>query len=203
MGLLIETIRVEDGQLFNMEYHQQRANASAQQLWNGKAPDLLNALNETSIPLKGVFKCRIIYGKKIGRIDFQPYTARPIQALKLVESNSINYALKYADRPAIDALFAQKGCADDILIIKNGLVTDTSYCNVLFEKNGKWATPDTPLLPGTMRASLLAKGIIIEERIKAADIHRFSRLKLINAMLPFDKGIEIPTAKIYPADERN
>jgi 4-amino-4-deoxychorismate lyase len=47
-----------------------------------------------------------------------------------------------------------EGC-DDIIIVRNGFVTDASYANLIFRKGDEWFTPATFLLAGTMRAFLL------------------------------------------------
>lgn len=69
-----------------------------------------------------------------------------------------------------DILAAQKGDCDEIIIIKNGLVTDTSFTNIAIYKHGMWLTPKHPLLLGTKRAALLEKGIIQEADITVDDL---------------------------------
>lgn len=69
-----------------------------------------------------------------------------------------------------DILAAQKGDCDEIIIIKNGLVTGTSFTNIAIYKDGKWITPKHPLLLGTKRAALLEKGIIQEADITVDDL---------------------------------
>ena len=62
----------------------------------------------------------------------------------------------------------KKGDCDDILIIRNGLITDMSYANVAFFDGTQWLTPRIPLLAGTCRERLLETGPIREADI--ADI---------------------------------
>jgi 4-amino-4-deoxychorismate lyase len=81
-------------------------------------------------------------------------------------------------------LFTQRQNHDDILIVKNGLITDTSYSNVAFFDGQLWFTPHQPLLPGTARARLLHEGCLQEAKITLTDLHRFEKCSLINAMLP-------------------
>ena len=71
-----------------------------------------------------------------------------------------------------DKLMELRGDKDDILIIKNGKVTDTSYANVvLSDKEGKCITPNsTYLLHGTRRASLLKSGKIRKAPVKCQKI---------------------------------
>ena len=95
------------------------------------------------------------------------------------------YEFKYLDRTQINQLIASKGAADDILIIKNGLVTDTSIANVAFWQQNKWLTPATPLLKGTTRQRLLSAGCIEAADIKLTDLNTFTKMALMNALMDF------------------
>jgi 4-amino-4-deoxychorismate lyase len=88
-------------------------------------------------------------------------------------------------------LHKQKGNADDVLIIKNNEVTDTSFANVIFFDGNRWVTPKHPLLPGTQRAFLLENGIISEAVIKFSDIPAFQKIRIINAMIRFEDRLEV------------
>ena len=162
---------------------------------------LKNAINlSTEIakhqhPKSGLFKCRIVYEKQIESIEFVPYEPREIESLKVVYDNTIEYSYKYEDRTSIDALFEQRQFCDDVLIIKNGFVTDSSFCNIIFFDGFKWVTPKTPLLNGTMRQFLLDVAEIKEQPVSVQDIPSFKSFRLINAMVGFD-GPEIEVSKI-------
>ena len=67
---------------------------------------------------------------------------------------------------------------DDILIVKQGFITDTSYSNVLFYNGKEWLTPTHPLLKGTQRASLLDQEIIRVAEIRLEDLHHFKKVTL-------------------------
>ncbi len=73
--------------------------------------------------------------------------------------------------------------ADDVLIVKNGLLTDTSYANIAFFDGVQWLTPATPLLAGTRRQQLLEQGVITEATLHPSDLKQFKFAKLMNAML--------------------
>jgi 4-amino-4-deoxychorismate lyase len=90
-----------------------------------------------------------------------------------------------------------RGDCDDILIVKRGMVTDSSYSNVVFRGSyGNWVTPATYLLPGTRRASLIQQGLISETDISINDITKYTELKLINAMMGLDDTEGIPVKNI-------
>ena len=84
-------------------------------------------------------------------------------------------------------LFALRGEADEVVIIRNGLLTDTSYSNIALFDGRHWVTPRQPLLRGTMRQSLLDAGVLTEQDIKAEDWSSYRRVSLINAMMPLGR----------------
>ena len=158
--------------------------------------DLSQFLNSMDYPRTGLYKCRITYDDHSKMAEFLPYTFKPITSLKLVENDTILYEHKYADRSLINQLTERKGDCDDILIVKRGLVTDSSYANIVFRRGGKWYTPASYLLKGTMRENLLQSGRIIEKEIGVKDIANFEKFKLINAMLGFE-GQECDISNIF------
>lgn len=172
MSRLIETIRVSNGKIENGPYHFRRM--------NGLHSDKLHQLE---LPAEGVYKLRIVYDSKTFEFEISSYTIRPVHSLKLVFDDHIVYDQKFEDRSAINKLVEQKEDCDDILIVRNGLVTDVSYANIILKKEGSWYTPDSFLLNGTMRQNLLHNGRIRERRISVEDLEEFTHFKLINAML--------------------
>jgi 4-amino-4-deoxychorismate lyase len=115
--------------------------------------------------------------------------------LKIIVDNEISYAHKFEDRHELNALYSKRELCDDILIVKQGLITDTSYANIVFKESDHWVTPTSYLLAGTMRQNLLDKKIITEDEIRVTDLARFKKFKLINAMVGFD-GPEIDVSNI-------
>jgi 4-amino-4-deoxychorismate lyase len=186
---LIETIKVENGILLNLPLHQERMDRSRRGLLG--VTDSISLKSIIEVPgyaRTGVFKCRVIYGKSVGKVEFIAYQPKRVETLKLVVDNDIDYQYKYSDRKGIEKLLAKKGTCDDILIVKNGLITDTSYSNIVFKNGKNWLTPDKPLLMGTKREYLLATGKIKAKEIKIDDLSNYSKFMLMNAMLDFDEG---------------
>ena len=184
MYLLIESIKVVDGQLQNIAYHNKRFNRARRELWNCK--DELDIKAFVEVPAdatKGLFKCTISYNTGVVNVQFQVYNKRKITSLKIITDNDIDYSYKYADRDNLNKLFAQRDGCDEILIIKNQLITDTSFSNIVFFDGDKWLTPDIPLLKGTKREKLLHDELIKEASLKLSDLQNFSKASLINAML--------------------
>lgn len=122
---------------------------------------------------------------------------RKIGSLRLVDGGNIDYRYKATDRSALTALLDQRAGCDDILIVRDGKITDTSFSNVVFEDaGGGLYTPDTCLLKGTRRESLLDAGIIRECPITVDDIRRFRKVLLVNAMIGLEDGVGVLTGKI-------
>ena len=81
--------------------------------------------------------------------------------------------------------------------MRNGFITDTSYSNVVFNKNGELYTPYHPLLNGTKRQKLLSEGVIKEAQISVNSIKEFDRVWLINALLDIEDEVSLPVDHIY------
>ena len=198
MSLFIETIQLFHGELRNLEFHQARFERSRRDVLGLKNhPRLADAIQLPEGLEKSQLKCRISYGTVIDLIEYEPPASREIHSLKLVYSDSIDYRYKYAHRSNLLELLEQRGACDDILVVKNRCITDSFYANVVFWDGREWITPDTPLLQGTMRAFLLSRALIREERIGPENLHRFQSFKLINAMHALDQAPEIPIGSIH------
>ena len=179
----IETIKSVDGKLLHLPYHQKRYAEVLKSL----GVDMVHDLNQcVRPPSEGTFRCRMVYTSCDIAVSYHEYKKRKINTLKLVFDNDIQYSQKFLNRDSIDALFSQKGDAEDILIIKNLLVSDTSIANIALFRGGMWMTPKTPLLKGTTRERLLQEGKIIEADIRVSELRTFSQVALLNAMIDFD-----------------
>jgi 4-amino-4-deoxychorismate lyase len=197
MSRLIESIRLFNGQFSRLELHQARLDNSFRTIFK-RSPDwnLQSLLEEQTIPQSGLYKCRVVYDDQQKHVEFKPYEPRSIKTLKLVSDDSIEYNHKWEKRGSLDDAFAQREGCDDILIVKNGLITDSSYANVVLQKDENWFTPKSCLLPGTMRQFLLNTGVITEHTITEKNLKEFDRCKLINAMLEWDSPA-IEVSNIY------
>jgi 4-amino-4-deoxychorismate lyase len=181
--LLLETIRIEGGIIHNLPYHQARMNRSREHLFHTFSTIDLASHLEAPDPYV-VFRCRVLYGHEIEKIEYIPYTPKPIKHLKIVSSD-IEYRYKYAYREPLDALLAAYPDADEVIIEKDGLLTDTTISNLAFYKEGKWYTPRKPLLEGTMREKFLDRGILHLRDIAKTDLSGYTHVALINAMIGF------------------
>lgn len=179
----IETIRVRNGILENIEFHKKRMFETCKEFDIDFKEDYLeNIIIPKDLSSKEL-KLRIVYSKDSLEQSIEIYNRRKINTLKLIEANDIDYSFKYEDRDKLNNLLKQKDGADEILIVKNGFITDTSFSNiVLLDQRNQLFTPTTYLLNGTQRQRLLAQNQIKETPITPKDLPLYKSLYLINAL---------------------
>ncbi len=198
---LLETIRFEEGKFNHLAYHLQRMRRSVKDCFDKSLQfdpeEVLYEAQQSMTRESGLFKFRLLYSNEDYRWEFIPYKWPHIKTLKMVVDNQIEYGCKFSDRDRLSQLAALKGIADDILIVKNNEITDTSFANVIFFDGKKWVTPQHPLLPGTQRAFLLKNGIILEAIIKPEDVFSYQKVRIINAMIRMDDKAEVNIVYYY------
>jgi 4-amino-4-deoxychorismate lyase len=177
---LLETIKIEAGRVENINWHNQRCNRSRKSLFSSQNEiDLLEYIRP---PQEGLFRCRILYSQDINSVEYIPYSYKKITTIKVIKSQ-IEYPYKYSNRDELNALLLPE--YDEIIIEKNGLITDTSIANIALYQDNKWITPQTPLLEGTLRAKLLENNFLHEKEIRKEELQNFSHFALMNAMIGF------------------
>ncbi len=156
----------------------------------GKAPSLKleEVLAAIDLPASGLYKLRLEYGLSITKQELIPYHPRQIRSLQVVDAAGFAYGKKYLDRSGIRSCLEKKNGHDDIIMVQHGYLTDTSYANIALFDGRHWYTPAWPLLPGTRRAQLLELGVIRPSVIRARDLGNFTKLRLMNAMLPWEEA---------------
>lgn len=211
MYRFIESIRMIDGEAAALPYHQKRVDRTLQSIEHGTArlslAEIVGTMSETyfgkglcgqACKERKIYKARIVYNIKgeILEAAIMPYTMRKINSIRLVKCDNIDYSLKYADRSGLDALSELADGADEIIIVRHGMLTDTSYSNIALLNGDKWVTPRTPLLKGTMRQQLLDKNLLIEADITPETLKDYQQICLINAMMPLGSCC-IDTSKVF------
>ena len=186
MCRFVESIQLKDGEFKRLELHQERVTKSMKDFYpTAKVMDLAEYLNKTSFPVKGIYKCRLIYDSEIRKIEFIPYIRREIHSLRLVETQMDSSPYKKEDRAILNEAFNLRGDCDDIIMGKDGLLTDTSFTNIALFDGLNWVTPRIPLIYGVNRTYLLNTGILTEKNITPSELVNFSRVSLFNAMNEF------------------
>jgi 4-amino-4-deoxychorismate lyase len=179
-----------------LKYHAERMNRTRREVF--ACPQMLDLAEALRIPDHlddDVYKCRITYNADIQRIEFEPYTIRPVRSLQLIIDDTLDYHYKWHDRSRLHAHVAATD-ADDVLIVRNGYLTDTSYANIAFLDVDRWLTPAAPLLAGTRRQFLLDAGLLQPAPLRPEDLPRFQYARLLNAMLPWPLSPLIEVAHI-------
>ncbi len=186
MSLFIESIKLVDGIFHRVALHQNRIEKVFTEYFpNNKVIDLNELLLHSNFPQNGIYKCRIVFDDSIKQFEFVEYHIRPIKTLKIVETNTKSYPYKIEDRTAINDAFALRASCDDVLLVREGFLTDTSYANIALFDGSNWFTPEFPLVYGVNRAQLLSEGKIHEKQIKLNDLQNYTRIRLFNAMIEF------------------
>jgi 4-amino-4-deoxychorismate lyase len=194
---LFETIKILKGVPQHLLWHQSRLDFSFRRYFkNENVPDLKVLINVPAEFTSGIVKCRIPYSEDDHRLEFSLYKPRKISSLKIVNGDHIKYSMKYTDRSDLEELTRHKDQCDDILIVRNNLISDTSFTNIVFWDGVNWVTPRIPLLKGTCRSRLLAERRIKESDIRIDDLRKFKSFKLINAMKDLDEIEEESVEKI-------
>jgi 4-amino-4-deoxychorismate lyase len=201
MSQFIESIKIEDQEVFLLELHQKRVNATFAHFGMENSIDLAKIIKDLKIDEDGFFKLRIVYDlNRNYKTQLIPYAVAEIDSFQLVENNTYDYAFKFEDRKEFERM-KTKAKTEEIIIVKNNYITDTSYTNLLFLKDEKWYTPSTYLLNGVMRQHLLATKKIKETEITLQNIKEFTHFQLINSMNDFDDMFIYPIERIVNLPE--
>lgn len=196
MSQFIESIKIEDQKIFNLALHQKRVNETFTNFGKENPIDLAKIFKDLEHDEDGLYKLRIVYDLDAKfSAKMLPYAYSEIKDFALVENNTLDYSFKFEDRKAFD-LMKNKANSDEIIIVKNNHITDSSYSNLIFLKEKQWFAPTTFLLNGVQRQSLLASKKIKETEINLQNLKEFSHFQMINAMIDFDEII-------YPIESIN
>ena len=174
-----ETIKCEDFEIFNLEYHNKRV---------ANTIGLNINLQEYIYPISNeLLRCKVIYNKnEIIDVLYFPYKKREINSFKIIFDDKIEYSKKYLDREKLDEHFSNKEDCDEVIFVKNGIVTDTSIANIAIYYENSWITSKKCLLKGTTRARLIEEKKLIEKDISLEMLKNVSQIALMNAMIDFD-----------------
>lgn len=201
-----EIIKIRDGEFLNVDNHTKRFNQTRNEiygeceqvcLWNEIEEKLLYDPQFFDMILKEpIVKLTVTYDMNIRSFKPEVFQIPNFKSLKIVNGNSIKYTHKEVNKKQINLLRIYKGNCDEILIERDGLITDTCCCNVAFFDGNQWFTPANPMIKGTKRAELLEQGKIIEKDISVSELSRYKKVRMFNSMIDFEDKLEIPISKI-------
>jgi 4-amino-4-deoxychorismate lyase len=198
MCRLLETICLENGRFPLLPYHAARMQRSRRLcLGFSDIPALHAALAHLPAAYpQGLYKCRVVYARQIESVEVTPYRRPHIRSLRKVYDDHITYDHKYENRRELQNLYRQRGACDDILIIRQGWLTDTYIGNLLLYDGRDWWTPERPLLPGVRRQVLLEQGLLKSKAITERELNHFQSFSFINAMNPFRPELAVDIKQI-------
>jgi len=174
-----ETIKCDDNEVYNIQYHEKRiANTIGKNI---------NLLEYIYPPNNKLLKCKVIYSQdEIIDVSFNIYNKRNLKTFKIVRDDTIDYKYKYENRDILNSLYNKKDQANEIIILKNNFITDTTIANIAILLENQWYTPKSPLLLGTTRQRYLDNGILKEKDITIDTLKKAKKVALLNAMIDFD-----------------
>lgn len=180
--MFLETLLCEEGEVMHLAYHQQRLDKTLSHFTLPCTYDLKHLITP---PFQGRYRCRFLYDGLGCSAEYIPYTPKRVTALRAVMADDIDYPFKSTDRKTLDLLYPLRQECDDVLIIRNGYITDTTIANIALFDGTTWLTPDEPLLEGTTRARLLKEGFLVPAPLRLEDIRYAKKVAVMNALMGF------------------
>lgn len=188
---LLESI-LFDGGFFLLSGHMARLAASADYFGFALDVQAIEAALRTHTAAVGAqpLKVRLLVARDgTFRIESAPAPLpTPIRlgfaAEPVMESDVFLYH-KTTHRCVYERAKASRPDCDDVLLWnRQGEITETTSANVVLKMEGRWLTPPLRcgLLPGTMRAHLLAGGEVREAVLTKNDVVRAAAIRLINSV---------------------
>lgn len=191
---LIECLRIENGALSRIEFHLARLEQSAdyfgfhfnrtetEQLWYKTAKNYAD----------GTYKYRFLLNSdgtthtEITKISTKNNSITAALARKPISTDDLFLYYKTTNRAIYNHL-KNTFTDETILWNENGELTEFINGNIVLNINGHLLTPpvSSGLLPGTMRASLLAEKRVSEQILTKKDLYKADYVWLINSVRGF------------------
>ncbi len=196
MYQFFESIKIEDQKIFLLDLHQKRVDDTFSHFGKERSINLGEIYKTLEHDEDGLFKLRISYDlQRNFKTQMVPYAIPEIEDFQLMENDTLDYSFKFEDRSELMNM-KTKAKAEEIIIVKDSRITDTSFSNLLFLKGKEWFTPAAFLLNGVQRQHLLKTQKIKEAEITLHNLKEYSHFQVINAMNDFDDMFIYPLSKI-------
>jgi para-aminobenzoate synthetase/4-amino-4-deoxychorismate lyase len=198
---LLETMLWEPGGgWYLLDGHLARLAASADYFGyrfdEGLIRNRLSRLQE--IPADAPRRIRLLLDRE-GEAEIQPSPhvsspepARVAIAAEPVDSRDPMFYHKTTRRAEYERRAAARPDRDDVLLVnERGELTESTIANLVVRMDGALWTPplDAGLLPGVLRADLLARGEIRERVLRPADLARAEEIWLINSVRKWRRAV--------------
>ena len=190
----IESIRVFNGRAENLKKHQQRIDNTLAFHFDGRGSILLQEIiRHNPPPETGLFKLRIVYADAIEKVEYLSYRIphfRKFQCFSLPED--FEYRFKSANRKIFDE-FSQQAQPDILpVLIQRGLVTDSTFSNLIFKRKDEWFTPAAPLLHGVQLQKIMETHRVQSIEIRKNELKTFDAIYPVNALNPIGSIAPVP-----------
>ncbi len=189
-GELLETLLWQPGWLL-LERHLARLLHSAALFgWTVDPPTVRRALDQAVVGETSPRRVRLTVDRA-GRPAVsvapapEPRRFRVGLAASPIDSTCRMLAHKTTRREIYDAALAARPGLDDVILHnERGELTESTIANLVLRLDGRLVTPplDSGLLPGVMRAELLARGEIAEQVLTIAELDRAEEVWLVNSV---------------------
>jgi para-aminobenzoate synthetase/4-amino-4-deoxychorismate lyase len=188
---LLETLRWTPTEgWYLLDRHLDRLESSARHFgFNCSRPEILRALDEAVQAADGARRVRLVLNRE-GQVHVEP-TALDIQqgvmrvrlAAQPIDPTDIFLYHKTTNRSVYERA-RLPDCGDVILWNPSGEATESTIANLVVQKGGRRVTPPIAcgLLPGTLRAELLATGEVSEEVVRVDELGAVARVWLVNSV---------------------
>lgn len=188
---LLETMKLENGHIFLLDYHLKRIKKSAH-FFSFKYDERLvfQKMNELKRKNKlGIYRLRLRIGKN-GTVKIDLHELNLTSQIEIVtlakqpiNKKSPYYYHKTTYRHMYE-MFKIEGYDDTLLWNEDGYVTEFINGNVVYQINDQKFTPpvDDGLLAGTFRKFLLENGQLTEKSLHKDELNQVEKLWLINSV---------------------
>jgi para-aminobenzoate synthetase / 4-amino-4-deoxychorismate lyase len=174
---LIETMRVERGEIPDLSLHLDRLGTSAEHFGFQFDRTGMERLLKEAAQTAGGARLRMTLSVD-GRVAIEtaPLVNLPLAEVALaplpVDAHDFRLRHKTTDRAFYDRAREDAGCAEVVFIDQEGFATEGSFTNVFVERDGKLVTPPLArgLLPGILRRKLLETGEAVEGDLTVDDL---------------------------------
>ena len=199
---LLETVLWEPGAgWFLLEGHLARLAASAGYFGFGfDADDALRRLADAASAFDRPMRVRLTAGRGGGisiesaPLALSPDPVRVAVAAEPVDSRDPLLYHKTTRRAVYDRRAAARpDCGDVLLVNERGELTESTIANLVLRLDGALWTPplDAGLLPGVLRADLLARGEIRERVLRPEDLERAEEVWLISSVRRWRRAVVV------------
>lgn len=177
---LIETMRIESGRVVRMEQHLARLAASALRLgYRCDAEELRRRLAALGAQQHSPCIARLLLSPTgAAAIELRPLPPPPAEPVPVALStmalaaDDLRLAHKLTDRAHYDAPRRSSGAFEVLFLDAAGRLTEGSFTSLFVERGARLLTPPLALglLPGVLRAEMLAQGRAVEAELRPQDL---------------------------------